>query len=161
MISIHISLMVTYLLFSLRTMPLVNVGVPFSNCILVCFSWHSLTDTSSSVSRVRNHWTVKLSTVNVFGWSFPSVSLSSISDWSNWNMTGVGGEVLFVRKFWENGERNKKSWYEISKKFSLESIIPHRRHTCGVQEILGTLRQDLCLVCCFQFAVEYLEISLM
>lgn len=70
--------------------------VPFSICNFDCFSWHSLTDVSSSVSRFRSQSMVKLSTVNVFGCNFPNVSLSSMSVWSNWNTICVGGDVLFL-----------------------------------------------------------------
>lgn len=70
----------------------VVVFMPLSSANLFCFSWHSRTDVSSSLSRERNQSTVKLSTVNVFACNF--LSESSISVSSNLNTTGVVGEVL-------------------------------------------------------------------
>lgn len=51
-----------------------------------CFSWHSFTEFSSSLIRCRSHSTVRLSTVNWFGCSLPT--LSSIGLSSKRNMTG-------------------------------------------------------------------------
>lgn len=71
------------------------VGViPFSDCNLFCFSWHSLIEVSKSANLALNQSTVKLSRVNEFGCNLPNVSLSSSNDWSNWKTIGVAGDVL-------------------------------------------------------------------
>lgn len=59
---------------------------------LVCFSWASRIDVSSSCKRVRSQSTVKLSTVSTFGCSLPSESSIRVS--SNWNAIGAAGDVL-------------------------------------------------------------------
>lgn len=72
--------------------------------ILLCFSWHSFIELSRSVSRWRSQSTVRLSTVNWFGWSFPTVS--SISWSSKRNITGSAGEdrCLSVKSLYSSGE---------------------------------------------------------
>lgn len=60
--------------------------LPLLKSNFICFSWQSFTECSSSTIRCRSHSTVRLSTVNWFGCSLPT--LSSIGLSSNRNITG-------------------------------------------------------------------------
>lgn len=76
-------------------------GDPPLTCsiIFICFSWQSLTNNSNSNCFVRSQSTVKLSTARVLDCSLPGISL--IRDSSNWNTTGVVGDVLnWKRERW-------------------------------------------------------------
>lgn len=60
--------------------------LPLLRSTFICFSWQSFTECSSSTIRCRSHSTVRLSTVNWFGCSLPT--LSSIGLSSKRNITG-------------------------------------------------------------------------
>lgn len=89
----------TYLLF----ISLLGVVFPLTKLSLLCplvkdvlFSWFSFILDSNSVSLFLSHSTVKLSTVNWLGKSFPADSSTKLS--SKTNFTGSVGVVLKITK---------------------------------------------------------------